>query len=163
MRSIQSIFQTFLFTCPVFAQGSIEGTVTDKKTGEPIIGAAISVKGTTQGTATDGDGKYVVHNISGGKYKLRVSYISYAVMNIQDVVIQDGKTLRMDIVLEEVTEELEEVTVRAERRMNNEVAMISAAKAAPVVMNGVSGRVVRMGPAACRLFPGIKRLPSPSR
>ena len=39
----------------VFANGqkNISGTITDTETGEPLIGANVIVKGTTQGTVTD--------------------------------------------------------------------------------------------------------------
>lgn len=51
------------------------GTVTDSSTGETLVGVNIVVKGTTQGTVTDLDGKYSieVHN----KSELVVSYIGY--------------------------------------------------------------------------------------
>ena len=47
----------------VFAQnGSVSGTITDQK-GETVIGAAVSVVGTTIGVATDFDGKYSIKNL----------------------------------------------------------------------------------------------------
>ena len=42
----------------LFAQRTVEGTVTDAKTGETLIGVSIQIKGTTSGTVTDIDGKY---------------------------------------------------------------------------------------------------------
>ena len=44
---------------PMFAQLSVSGTVVDA-TGEPVIGANIVVKGSTQGTITDFDGNYSI-------------------------------------------------------------------------------------------------------
>ena len=41
----------------VFAQSAVSGKVTDK-TGEPLVGAGVLVKGTTSGTTTDLDGKF---------------------------------------------------------------------------------------------------------
>ena len=43
-----------------FAQTTITGTVVDAENGEPIIGANIIVKGTTNGTITDFDGNFVL-------------------------------------------------------------------------------------------------------
>ena len=40
-----------------FAQSSVSGKVTDK-TGEPLVGASVLIKGTTNGTMTDVDGNY---------------------------------------------------------------------------------------------------------
>jgi TonB-linked SusC/RagA family outer membrane protein len=41
-----------------YAQIVVEGTVSDAKTGETLIGVSVSVKGTTSGTITDVDGRY---------------------------------------------------------------------------------------------------------
>lgn len=47
---------------PLLAQTNriINGTVTEQSTGEPVIGATVSVKGTTEGTITDFQGKYSI-------------------------------------------------------------------------------------------------------
>ena len=37
---------------------TISGTIVDAVTGEPVIGANVLVKGTTNGTSTDFDGKF---------------------------------------------------------------------------------------------------------
>ena len=43
---------------PLFAQHVVEGSVTDAKTGETLIGVTIQIKGTSTGTTTDVNGKY---------------------------------------------------------------------------------------------------------
>ena len=46
-----------------FAQSkTVSGTVLDK-TGESVIGASVVVKGTTNGTITDFDGKFTLQNV----------------------------------------------------------------------------------------------------
>ncbi|MCK9398740.1 MAG: TonB-dependent receptor [Bacteroidales bacterium] len=44
----------------LFAQQSVEGTVTDAKSGETLIGVTVQIKGTTSGTITDINGKYLL-------------------------------------------------------------------------------------------------------
>ena len=41
-----------------FAQHTVKGTVLDKDTSEPVIGAAVVIDGTTTGTVTDFDGNF---------------------------------------------------------------------------------------------------------
>ena len=82
---------------------SISGTVTDEK-GEPIIGANIVEKGTTNGTITDIDGKYTLRNISGNT--LVFSYIGCIT---QEVLIQNESSI--NVRLAEDTQKLEEVVV----------------------------------------------------
>ncbi len=43
------------------AQVTVSGTVTDERTGDPLIGASILIKGTTNGTITDLDGGYSIN------------------------------------------------------------------------------------------------------
>ena len=54
---------------------TVSGVVKDRK-GEPIIGANIMEKGTTNGTITDFDGKYRL-NVKGSQSVLVISYIGY--------------------------------------------------------------------------------------
>ncbi|MDD2954139.1 MAG: carboxypeptidase-like regulatory domain-containing protein [Parabacteroides sp.] len=61
---------------PVAQQGKkITGTIVDAN-GEPIIGANVVVKGTTNGTITDFDGNYTIEGVPSGA-TLQVSYIGY--------------------------------------------------------------------------------------
>jgi len=58
-----------------FAQTRIIGKISDKNTGEALIGATV-IYGKGQGTATDLDGKYSF-TIQEGKRSIRVSYVGY--------------------------------------------------------------------------------------
>ena len=89
---------------PMFAQLGVSGTVVDA-TGEPVIGANIVVKGSTQGTITDFDGNYSIE-VSDGSVVLVFSYIG---MQAQELAASaaNGKT----ITLKEDAEVLEEVVV----------------------------------------------------
>ncbi len=54
------------------------GTVTDAKTGEPLIGASVYFADEKIGTATDAQGKYAISNIPDGHHVVEVSYSGYA-------------------------------------------------------------------------------------
>ncbi len=91
---------------PVVAQGkkvTITGVVMDAN-GEPVIGANVVEKGTTNGTITDVDGKYILDNVSGKS--LLVSYIGYI---SQEVTVRDGSPVNVKLL--EDTQKLEEVVV----------------------------------------------------
>jgi len=87
----------------ISAQTQVRGTVVDD-TGEPIIGATIQVKGTTQGTITDIDGNFTLSAPSNGT--LVISYVGYTT---QEVAVNAN----VRAVLLEDTEVLEEVVVTA--------------------------------------------------
>ena len=83
-------------------QKSILGKVTDSS-GSPLPGVTVVVKGTTQGTVTDADGKYSLTNVSNDA----ILQISFVGMKTQEIAVA-GKT-KIDIVMEEETVGIEEV------------------------------------------------------
>ena len=83
---------------------TVKGTVADA-TGEPIIGASILVKGTSNGVITDIDGNFTLSNVA-PTATLLVSYVGYKTQEIR----VDGKT-SFNIVLAEDAEVLDEVVV----------------------------------------------------
>ncbi len=107
----------FMITCPFQAMGEndewalstqqqkneITGVVKDAS-GEPIIGASVVEKGTTNGTITDFDGKFTLSVSSGAV--LQISYIGYQTQELNAVA---GKSL--SVILKEDSEMLDEVVV----------------------------------------------------
>ena len=92
---------------PILAQNmSISGIVLDKKLNEPIIGASVLIQGTSNGSITDLEGKFVFENVAVGN-KLVVSYIGF---RTQEILVTGGKT-DYKILLEEDTQALDEVVV----------------------------------------------------
>ena len=88
----------------ILQERSINGKVVDPS-GEPIIGANVVVKGTTNGTITDIDGNFTL-NVP-AECTLQVSYIGY---NTQEIKVTSSTT-NINIKLVEDTETLEEVVV----------------------------------------------------
>ena len=67
---------------PMMAQTiTVKGVVKESMTGEPIIGANVAVKGTTNGTISDISGMYQISNVSSNAV-LIVSYIGYKTAEI---------------------------------------------------------------------------------
>lgn len=91
-----------LSTTLAFAQNRVTGKVTDKS-GEPLIGVNVLEIGTTNGTITDPDGKFLL-NVEKGK-TLSFSFIGY---KKQEVKVTQNV---LNIVLQEDTELLDEVVV----------------------------------------------------
>lgn len=55
---IMLVFGLLGFASEAMAQQRVSGTITDKTTGEPLVGVSVAVKGTTRGVISDVDGKY---------------------------------------------------------------------------------------------------------
>ena len=104
---LQRLMFTVLFTVfaiGAFAQNKITGTVVDAQ-GEPIIGASVVIKGTSNGTVTDFDGKFVIANAP-AKGSLVISYVGYRTQTISLSGTNQIKT-----TLEEDKQLLDEVVV----------------------------------------------------
>ena len=80
----------------------IKGTIVDSKTGEPIIGASVKVKGTKHATITDVDGNFELNAPEGAS--LLVSYVGY---KNEEFKASNG----MKIQIHEDSESLDEVVV----------------------------------------------------
>ncbi len=103
-------------TCFSGTSGKITGLVTDRNTGEPLIGANVIIKGTTMGAATNLEGEFLILNVTPGNYDLEVSMIGYQKQILTDVKVQIDLTSRVNIELSStVLEAGEAVTVIAER------------------------------------------------
>lgn len=83
----------------------IKGKVTDEES-KPLPGATITIVGTTRGVITDNDGTYSIEAQPG--VKMVFSFIGF---ESQIIDVRDQKTI--NVQMEEVTDELEEVTVVA--------------------------------------------------
>ena len=99
-RLILSVL-TLMLAAVTFAQSDITGTVVDPE-GEPIIGATIMEKGTSNGVITDIDGNFKMKVAAGTT--LVISYIGF---NTQELPAQNG----MQVQMKEDATELAEVVV----------------------------------------------------
>ena len=90
-----------LLACTLSLSAQVSGVIVDE-TGEPIIGASILEKGTTNGTITDFDGNFTLDVAEGAT--LEISYVGYATQSLKAAV-------GMHVVMKEDTEVLEEVVV----------------------------------------------------
>ncbi|RKR81479.1 TonB-linked SusC/RagA family outer membrane protein [Mucilaginibacter gracilis] len=107
MRKILLLF-TVLFTMLLVKANAqtrqITGSVTEEGTKEPLLGASISIKGTTQGTQVGADGKYKLNIPATGSVVLVVRFIGY---NSQEIAVTKQTTV--NVVLKPSSVELNEV------------------------------------------------------
>ncbi len=160
LQRILTISLFVLTSAVAYAQGSIGGTITDSKTGEAIIGANVVIAGTTTGTATDLEGKFVISNLTAGTYNLQVSYVTYKTHNVPNVVVEDAKRVTIDVQLNEDATELEEVVVQGTRQTDTDYDMLRSIKEAKVIAVGISSEQIsrtldRDAAQVLRRVPGV--------
>ena len=97
-RRLMLSFFFLLASTLAFAQTEASGTIVDN-TGEPIIGATIMEKGTSNGTISDIDGNFHLKTASGAT--LVISYIGF---ETQELPAQAGMNITMSDNAKELTE-----------------------------------------------------------
>ncbi len=96
--------------------GRIKGVVTDKKTGEPLIGVSIQIEGTTQGAKTDFDGNFLILSVSPGTYNLLFTAIGYEKMRMTEVAVATDQTSENNIQMKSAVIETGKVVTVVGRR-----------------------------------------------
>ncbi len=77
MKYLTTVLLLLLLGVSFAFSGTIKGIVTDKDTGDPLIGANVVLEGTGMGTTTDLDGFFIITDVPPGTYKLTVNYVGY--------------------------------------------------------------------------------------
>ena len=142
MRTSLLILVSIFLPIIAFAQKAITGQVLDNFD-EPVIGASVLEKGTTNGTITDLDGNF---NLTvSNEATLVISYIGYAT---QEIAVAGQENL--NIKLKEDSEQLQEVVVTgymSEKKasLTGSVAVVKMKDVADIptgnVMSSLQGRV----------------------
>ena len=143
----------------LYSQSTTKGTLrgrifgSDKK--EPLPYAIAVVKGTSNGTAADINGNYIIRNIDAGKQTIIVSYVGYETKNI-NVVIKPGKITELNVTLEISALKGKEVVVTAQRQ--GQMEAINKQITSNTIVNVVSSDRIKENPDA-NAAEAIGRLP----
>jgi len=97
---ILTLFMALIVQLSFAQQKTISGTVSDEN-GLPLLGATVVISGTTSGTTTDFDGKFMITASTGDV--LNFSYVGYQSQNITVGTSNTvNVTLQLDNTLDEV-------------------------------------------------------------
>lgn len=129
---------------------NITGHVLDKKNRQHIEYINIALKGTMIGTLTDQTGHYFLSNLPEGEYQLVVSGLGYKTTEVP-VRITKGKTIEINIEVEEAAVAMDEVVVSANR---NETRR----EESPIIVNIMSAKDFNLT-NSCDLSQGLNFQP----
>lgn len=109
---------------------TIRGNVTDKSIKTILSGATIELQGNVKRTvAADINGNFLIEQVSVGRHNLRISYIGYKPVFLNNLLIESGKQTVLQIELEEDVITTKEVIVQSKPNKSkpiNEMAVVSA-------------------------------------
>ena len=145
MKKSVTLFFVSLFMCvgTALAQTKVTGTVYSQEDGQPIIGAAVKIDGTSTGMLTDVNGKFTL-TLPEGKKTLTISYLGFEAKTVQ---AKNG----MRVFLKADATSLDEVVVtamgikRSAKAIGYSATSLDGEQIAEVrtndVMSGLAGKV----------------------
>ncbi len=123
-------------TTTAFGQSIIRGTIVDNLNNEPLIGASIVVKGTTEGTVTDYDGSFELRTEQTFPLIVEVTYVGYSPI---EITVEDlSEELRIALSESAITTEV--VEVRGQRISEKQ-------KAAPLTVESLDLLAIKQTPS----------------
>ena len=128
------------------AQTTIQGSVTDAKTNEKLIGVSVLVKGSNKGVQTDYDGQFVLKTANNLPFILVIKYLGF---ETKEININDAKT-KLLIKLSKSEKALKEVSVRDSR-------ITEKMKQNPLTVETMDAIAIKQTPAA-NFYEGLAHL-----
>jgi hypothetical protein len=130
---VSSLLFSLFFISAAHAQNitqNIRGTVVDKVSQSPIIGANVVVINSSPiiGSSTNIDGSFVLKNIAIGRVGIKITYMGYKELVIPNVTVNAGKEVVLNLQIEEDITTTNEVVVKSQVHKNkplNEMATVS--------------------------------------
>lgn len=146
------LFTTLFFSQPTYDDGNsetgiIRGKIIDSKTGEAIVGAMVTIEGTTNGTTTDLDGNFVLKVPANRKLSIKIQYIGYVNKTIEGLLVETNDEKDFSISLEESkANQLDEVEIVTSLIKENNFALILQQKNNASVSDGISAETIKRTP-----------------
>ncbi len=124
----------------LFAQkGELFGKVNDQQYNDILPFANVIVKGSSVGTTTDFEGVFSL-KLNEGTYTIQLSFIGYETKEITDVIIKSDESFELNISLGPLSNELEEVVVKATTRKNTESSLLNVQKKSINLLDAISAQ-----------------------
>lgn len=150
-----------LFIHPLLAQNSgvIEGRIFNAKNNEPVAFASIVIWGTTIGSISDIDGKFLFTGITPGFVKLKASSIGFEEYVSPEFLVTNAKNTYIEIAMNEANIELTEAVVKASpfRKQQESPVSLRRIGIAEIEKNPGGNRDISK---VIQSFPGVSSTPA---
>lgn len=126
--------------------GRITGRVVDAESGRALVGAQVTLPGTSIGTLSGVDGRYTIAGAPAGLTSIQASYIGYSPKTVTGVEVAAGATAALDIALLPAAVEVEGITVSAARERGTVGRSLDAQRTAVGVVNATTAQQIARSP-----------------
>lgn len=125
---------------------TLKGTITDARTGEPLIGATVTLANTKFGGTVGLDGNYVIKGVPAGTYTCIAQYISYQKTQKVIVVGNELGTVIHNFSLAESSHDLAEVIISGRSERESEASTRKTEQQADNVLNIIGAKAISLLP-----------------
>ena len=143
----------FLFFALDASATSLKGSLVDKITGEPLVGATIYLKGTSYGTAAGLDGSFRIKDVPSGNYVMVISLVGYTTIE-KELAVIDGIDQSFAFSLEENANELSEIIIRGVADQESDLSVRRVEQKSEIVMNALSAKAIFFN--VCQAFQSLE-------
>ncbi|GAB4043289.1 TonB-dependent receptor [Spirosoma jeollabukense] len=123
---------------------TLKGSVMDSRTGEPLIGATVSLANTKFGGTVGLDGNYLIKGVPAGTYTYLVQYVSY--QKTHKTIVVNNDVFIQNFTLAESSHDLTEVVVTAFSDRENENNTRKTEQKADNVLNIIGAKAISLLP-----------------
>lgn len=119
MKKLITLFlvMTFSMISLIAQTGTIKGTVSDKETNQPLVGANLFISHTSYYGTTNKSGEFIIEGIPQGKYNLTISFVGYQTL-VKEINVEQNETIALDAKLSSTPIHLGEVLVTSTKKGN---------------------------------------------
>lgn len=147
MRYLITLFFINLFSLQGYAQsGTVEGKITDARTGQSLSGVSVSVSGAQNGVVTDQDGHFAFGVSPDTSHSVRISSVGYQTKEIENVEVAADKIITLNVVLDIAIKTEQEIVIKTTRSKETAAALITYQKNTNTVAQVVSAETIKRSP-----------------
>jgi len=130
MKRIYYILIFFIFNMAGYSQATqnVKGTVIDKDSDFPLMGAEVSITkdGKLYGGITDMNGEYIIKNVPVGRINMKAFYTGYEPVGYDNLDLDAGKELIVNFALSESVAQLDEVVIKTSKKKDRVAFVVNS-------------------------------------
>jgi len=140
--------------------GIITGTLNDGEYNDVLPFANVIIKDTQTGALSDFEGKYSLE-MQPGTYSIAFSFVGYQTQEINDVIINNGETVIVDVTLNASTAMLDEVVINTSLKRSTASSVLTFQRNSINLMDGLSLESIKTS-GASNIASAVKNIPGVS-
>ena len=147
LHTIYLFFAMLSFPVLYSQTSGIKGVVLEDKTGQPLPGATVTIKGQNKSRVTGAEGTFSFSKIAPGTYEVSVTALGFQEKDVTEIIVVADEINSLTISLEAKSNQLSEVVITTTRAKTESVkSLLTQQKNAATVSDGISAETIKRSP-----------------